>query len=148
LVKHLRNSKKEIIASTSGSTSIEDTIKEMIIKEEEVNPYNIIKHPQDKSLAVIKKPTIYVRESYKDLYYLMIDQASESSNHKFLIIDTSSIGKSCFLIYFLIQLLCKSKNPTIIFQSVQSEDFYCFEDLNLSFGRYDDFSAHFQSSKM
>ncbi|CAI2180472.1 4112_t:CDS:2 [Funneliformis geosporum] len=147
LVKHLRNSKKEVIASTSGSTSIEDAIEEIIIKEEEVNPCNIIKHPQEKPLAVIKKPAIYVRESYEELYHLMIDQASKSSDHKFLVTGTSGIGKSCFLIYFLIQLLCESENPTIIFQPVQSEDFYCFEDLYLSFGRYDDFSAHFQSSE-
>ncbi|CAI2187451.1 8276_t:CDS:2, partial [Funneliformis geosporum] len=128
LVNHLRNSKKEVIASTSGSTNIEDVIEEMIIKEEE--------------------PALYVRKSYEDLYHLMINQASKSSDHKFLVTGISGIGKLCFLIYFLIQLLCESENPTIIFQPVQSKDFYCFEDLNLSFGRYDDFSTHFQSSEM
>ena len=49
----------------------------MIIKEEEVILYNIIKHPLNEPLAVIKKPILYVRESYKDLYHIIISKASE-----------------------------------------------------------------------
>ncbi|CAG8569550.1 10681_t:CDS:2 [Paraglomus brasilianum] len=36
---------------------------------------------------------------------------------------------------------------TIIFQSIQTEVFYCFENLNLNSGSYDDFSIQLQSSK-
>ncbi|CAG8737495.1 432_t:CDS:2, partial [Funneliformis caledonium] len=97
LIEHLRNSKKEVIASTSSSTSIEDKIEGMSIKEEEVNPSNIIKNPQNKPLALLRVP------------------------------------------------ITSSSSPAL--QPVQSEDFYFFEDLNLSFGRYNDFSTHFQSSE-
>ncbi|CAG8587670.1 1356_t:CDS:2, partial [Funneliformis mosseae] len=89
LVKYLQNSKKEVITSISISISIENALKEIIIKEDEVNLCNIIKYSLDKSFAVTKKPAIYVRESYKNLYYLMINQASKGSDHKFLVTSTS-----------------------------------------------------------
>jgi len=160
LVKHLRASK--VFVPTSISTDIEEEIEEEIVptfistnineeieetsKNEKI-PRNIIKHPQDKLLAVIGKPAIYVRESYEDLYYLITNRASKDFDHKFLVTGTSGIGKSCFLIYFLVRLLCEYKDVTVIFQPIQSEVFYCFKDLNLSSGSYDDFSIQLQSSK-
>ncbi|RIA94571.1 hypothetical protein C1645_551497 [Glomus cerebriforme] len=115
------------------------------IEEEKSENYKgkIFKHPQDKPLAVIGKPALYVRESYEEIYHMLIHQASSGDiDHKFLITGTAGTGKSCFLIYFLIRLLCESNNATIIFQPLQSEKFYCFEGLNINYGSYDDFSAY------
>ena len=112
IVRHLRTSEKK--------ADIKDNIP------------NIIKHPQGKPFAVIGKPAIYVRDSYEDLYHLITDQASKGSDHKFLVTGTSGIGKSCFLIYFLVRLLCEFRDVTVIFQPIQSEVFYCFEDLMTS----------------
>src|SRR5947207_607657 len=56
---------------------------------------------------------------------------------KFLITGTSGIGKSCFLIYVLIQLLCE--NATVIFQSSKYEYFYYFENLTMISGSFKDF---------
>jgi hypothetical protein len=147
LVERLRTSNiKEKIVPTSTSTNVTSTSTPTNIKKE-TKEESIIRHPQDKPLAVIGKSAIYVRESYEDLYYLITNRASKGSDHKFLVTGTSGIGKSCFLIYFLVRLLCEYKDVTIIFQPIQSEVFYCFEDLNLSSGSYDDFSIKLQSSE-
>ncbi|CAB4385786.1 unnamed protein product [Rhizophagus irregularis] len=107
-----------------------------------------IKHPQDKILAVIEKPTMYVRESFVDLYHILTNKTSKGSGHKFIITGTAGIGKSCFLIYMLIRLLCEPKNVTVIFQAYQSEDFYyfrCFGDVVFKRGSYNDFSTYIDS---
>ena len=95
LIRHLRTNEKEFFVSTPNN--IKEEIEEGSSKnEDEDNLRKIIRHPQNKSLAVIGKPAIYVRESYEDLYHLMINRASEGSDHKFLVTGTSGIGKSCF----------------------------------------------------
>ncbi|CAB5193513.1 hypothetical protein RhiirA5_504506 [Rhizophagus irregularis] len=95
---------------------------------------NVIKHNEE--LAVIEKKVLYVRKSYKYLY----DQLKKKSGYglkKFLITGTSGIGKSCFLVYVLMQLLCE--DVVVIFQPINSQDFYCFKDQIITCGTYNDF---------
>ena len=146
LVRHLWNNEKNFIVLSSTSTFTKKEIE--VVSENEDNTTNILKYPQNKPLAVIGKSAMYVRESYMNIYDLIIDRASKGSNHKFLVTGTSGIGKSCFLIYFIIRLLHESKNVMIIFQPIQSTVFYCFEGINLSSGSYDDFSTYLQSPKL
>ncbi|CAI2187722.1 2422_t:CDS:2, partial [Funneliformis geosporum] len=76
---------------------------------------NVIEHNEE--LAVIEKKILYVRKSYKNLY----DQLKKKSGcglKKFLITGTSGIGKSCFLVYVLMQLLCE--DVVVIFQPLDA----------------------------
>lgn len=95
---------------------------------------NVIEHNEE--LAVIEKKVLYVRKSYKYLY----DQLKKKSGcglKKFLITGTSGIGKSCFLVYVLMQLLCE--DVVVIFQPLNGQDFYCFKDQTIACGTYNDF---------
>ncbi|CAB4384342.1 unnamed protein product [Rhizophagus irregularis] len=146
LVQHLRTSKDKAITAID----IDDDDIKVVSSGSKNTPSNIIRHPEDKLLAVIEKPAMYVRESYEDLRYRLIELASrgpKNTKHKFLVTGTSGVGKSCFLIYFLILHLCEQDVP-IIFQSHKNKEvFYCFENLNLSSGSYKDFSTHWNSSE-
>uniref|UniRef100_U9T1W8 Crinkler family protein n=1 Tax=Rhizophagus irregularis (strain DAOM 181602 / DAOM 197198 / MUCL 43194) TaxID=747089 RepID=U9T1W8_RHIID len=94
----------------------------------------IIQHDED--LAVLEKSVLYVRKSYKYLYN-KLEKKSADGLKRFLITGTSGIGKSCFLIYVLIQLLCD--DVTVIFQPLNDKYFYCFKNLTVTRGTYDDF---------
>lgn len=94
LVQHLRNSKGKVIKSIGID---DDDIKVASSSTSSDKPLNIIRHPENRPLAVIGKPAIFVRESYEDLYYLMIELASKGSNHKFLVTGTSGVGKIMLL---------------------------------------------------
>nr|CAG8607904.1 10953_t:CDS:2 [Entrophospora candida] len=96
---------------------------------------DVIKH--DGELAVIEKEVLFVRKSYKFLYNELKRKSSKGGINKFLITGTSGIGKSCFLIYVLIQLLCE--DATVIFQPFNDEYLYCFENLTMISGKYYDF---------
>ena len=95
---------------------------------------NIIQH--DKDLAVLEKNVLYVRKSYKYLYNTLKENSAVGLR-RFLITGTSGIGKSCFLIYILIQLLCE--DVTVIFQPINDEYFCIEENLTISSGKYADF---------
>ncbi|RGB25226.1 hypothetical protein C1646_747443 [Rhizophagus diaphanus] len=94
----------------------------------------IIQHDED--LAVLEKSVLYVRKSYKYLYNTLKENSAVGLR-RFLITGTSGIGKSCFLIYILIQLLCEG--VTVIFQPINDEYFCIEENLTISSGKYVDF---------
>ncbi|PKY52515.1 hypothetical protein RhiirA4_470194 [Rhizophagus irregularis] len=96
------------------------------------------------NLAVIGESALYVRRAYKDLYLLVTDPDPDS---KFIITGTSGVGKTCFLLYLLIQLLCNDDNVTIIFQPRDGKTCYCFKGSNLETGKIDDFSDDLYSPK-
>lgn len=62
---------------------------------------------------------------------------STCSLKRFLITGTSGIGKSCFLIYILMQLLCEG--VIAIFQPLRDQNFYCFKNQIITCGIYYDF---------
>jgi hypothetical protein len=95
---------------------------------------NIIRHTD--TIAVVERHILFIRKSYRLLYQELINK-SKAGLKKFLITGTSGIGKSCFLIYLLMQLLCK--DFTVIFQPINDEYLYCFENLELTRGKYSDF---------
>ncbi|CAG8637334.1 7411_t:CDS:2, partial [Ambispora gerdemannii] len=148
VAKHL-SQKGKVTTSTRTPFFIEKEILTSGVEDEdtEATPRNIIKHPENKPLAVIEKSALYVRESYEDLYDLIINQVDGNFKYKLLVTGTSGVGKSCFLIYLLIQLFHDFEDVTIILQSIQNEYFYCFQSSDFSVGSYDDFSAYFRSSK-
>jgi len=51
---------------------------------------------------VIEQSALYVCEAYKDLYKFVTDP---DPDRRFLITGILDVGKSCFLLYLLIQLL-------------------------------------------
>ncbi|CAJ0847754.1 1586_t:CDS:2 [Entrophospora sp. SA101] len=99
--------------------NIIDLVKQLKLSQDkelgeisEMNLQNIIKSPNDRSFPVINRPALYVREEYKDIYHLLINNSSTGSCHKFIVTGTSGVGKSCFLVYFLIRLLYECENIT------------------------------------
>ncbi|CAG8596254.1 6061_t:CDS:2, partial [Acaulospora morrowiae] len=118
---------------------IETMSEEQEIEQEELTSINtnIIQHPDRKPLAVIKEHVLYVRKSYKDLYHIV---NNEKYDPRFLISGTSGVGKSCFLIYLLIRLLCNKTDATVIFRPVEENLLYCFRDSDLFVGDFEEFS--------
>src|ERR1043165_5763085 len=57
-------------------------------------------------IAVVKRHILFIRKSYKLLYRKLMEKSNVGLT-EFLITGTSGIGKSCFLIYILMQLLCE-----------------------------------------
>ncbi|GBC06270.1 hypothetical protein RclHR1_06720006 [Rhizophagus clarus] len=149
LIKDIRGEEgfNNIVELIKALQADKEAVKTILSEERSPEHHIVINHFLSKPLALIEKPTIFVRKPYEDLYRLIINKTSKGSKHKFLVSGTSGIGKSCFLVYFLIRHLCEFENATIIFQTIQSDDFYCFEGLNLSSRSYNNFLTHFQSSE-
>ncbi|CAG8740392.1 5654_t:CDS:2, partial [Racocetra fulgida] len=93
-----------------------DSLFESVL--EVIDAQCFIQHPNKKPLAIIEMQALYARLAYKDLYRLV---TNEDSNSRFLITGTSGVGKSCFLLYLLIRLLCNSDDSVIIFQPADGE---------------------------
>ena len=77
----------------------------------------------------INKQKFYVRECYKTLYDHITELfiSKVKGNHRLCIVETSGIGKSSFFLYFVVRLLCESKDPPIvIFHSREGQDCYAF----------------------
>ena len=87
-------------------------------------------------LAIIDEPALYVRQAYKDFYRFVTNPLPDP---RFLITGTSGVGKSCFLLYLLIQLLCNFDNVTVVYHPRQGKLCYCFENSNLKVGETSDF---------
>ncbi|CAG8470223.1 14015_t:CDS:2 [Acaulospora morrowiae] len=118
---------------------IETMSEEQELEQEELISINtnLIQHPDRKPLAVIMEHVLYVRKSYKDLYRIV---TKDKYDPRFLISGTSGVGKSCFLIYLLIRLLCNKTDATVIFRPVDGDLLYCFRDSNLLVGDFKEFS--------
>ncbi|PKY53291.1 hypothetical protein RhiirA4_425906 [Rhizophagus irregularis] len=117
--------------------SICEAVKDLgtkLTKIQQSEQEEIISHTE--TLAVVERRLLFVRKIYK-LLYSELKKKSKDGLTKFLITGTSGIGKSCFLIYILMQLLYEGS--TIIFQPVNDEYFYCFQNLKLIRGEYNDF---------
>jgi hypothetical protein len=81
-----------------------------------------------------------MRKSYKYLYN-QLKKKSACGLKKFLITNISNIRKSCFLIYILVQLLCE--DVIVIFQPLNSQDFYYFKDQTITCETYNNFEFLF-----
>ena len=68
---------------------------------------------------IIDNQSLYVRESYKALYDII--RTALSNRPKICVIGTSGIGKSTFLLYFVLRLLGQGTGdgPIVILQSYQ-----------------------------
>ncbi|CAG8509416.1 13055_t:CDS:2 [Funneliformis mosseae] len=123
-----------------GDPSFNDLLEVVAhLKRESTNwkKLDFIEHPIRKDLPIIQQPKLYIREDYKALYQIV---NKEELDPKFLINGTSGIGKSYFLLYLLIQILCSSNDVTVIFQTTQSELFYRFKNSKLGVGSFEDIS--------
>src|SRR5690348_10727983 len=79
-----------------------------------------IKQPECKPLAIVivDQPALFIRQSYVDLYNLVVDNVRQLCRLRALITGASGMGKSCFLIYFLIHLV-KECNARVVFEPRQ-----------------------------
>ncbi|CAB4435540.1 unnamed protein product [Rhizophagus irregularis] len=125
-----------------GDPSFNDLLEVVAhLKRESTNweELKFIEHPTGKDLPVVQQPKLYIRQDYKALYQII---NKKNLDPKFLINGTSGIGKSCFLLYLLVRLLCSSDDVTIIFQTTQSEIFYRFKGSELDVGNFEDASYY------
>jgi hypothetical protein len=113
------------------------------------------------TFPVIDQRALFVRKCYHELYDIIIKSSITATKPlRILLTGTPGIGKSTFLIYFIIRHLYESiitpgsrKNPTatfqkrdiLIFQPAESNDeFYVFASSNIvRKGTYSDFEAFF-----
>jgi hypothetical protein len=113
-------------------------------QEEPLISHSVIEHSEKKELAVVKEQVLYIRKAYEDLYHIV---TKKNYDPRFLIYGTSGIGKSCFLIYLLIRLLCNKPNATVIFKPMTSNLLYCFENTKLRVGSFEEFSEQLYNSE-
>ncbi|RIB06214.1 hypothetical protein C2G38_2046960 [Gigaspora rosea] len=125
----------EVKEEDADEEDTEDILQTEIEQSTSTNTQYFIQHPDRRSLAIIDMPALYMRQSYKDLYRMIITM----KNSKFLITGTSGVGKSCFLLYLMIRLLCNINDVTIIFQPIDGEVLYCLKNSGVTVGTYIDF---------
>ncbi|RUP47599.1 hypothetical protein BC936DRAFT_145547 [Jimgerdemannia flammicorona] len=93
---------------------------------------DIISVPQSGvGLPVINMPSLYIRESYRNLYEYIGKNFADSppwTTNLITVTGTSGIGKSAFLVYFTIRLLAESNddNPPIIIFHAKGGDSECY----------------------
>ncbi|RUP49956.1 hypothetical protein BC936DRAFT_140878 [Jimgerdemannia flammicorona] len=84
------------------------------------------------SLPVINMSSLYIRESYRNLYEYIgknfTATPSRETMNRITVTGTSGIGKSAFLVYFTIRLLAESdgENPPIIIFHAKGSDSECY----------------------
>ncbi|KAF9427355.1 hypothetical protein BGZ76_002369 [Entomortierella beljakovae] len=112
---------------------------------------DVISSPQGTRLPVTDTRDMYVRPSYKDFYNEIdnefgiegVDGEDVEVDRQVTLSGTPGIGKSSFLIYFIIRVLATSSEdspPIIICQEKESTNCYAFGGLNtVRKGCYDDF---------
>ena len=82
----------------------------------------LISAPSDKPFPVTDTEQLFIRETYKNLYdeiVLKFSPRNRKAEKRVVVTGTAGIGKSAFLIYFIIRLLATSSNdnpPIVIFQ--------------------------------
>ncbi|CAG8608911.1 7853_t:CDS:2 [Paraglomus occultum] len=158
LIKYLKNYSNVSPEASTQHADPEDTIRIISTSSTPTSMQHadyhlgcIIQHKKGHNIAVIKRQALYVRQSYVDLYKVLIratdagDKTSLDYYPKYLLTGTSGIGKSCFLAYLLIELLLH-RDVVVIFQPPDGELVYCFEGLEqLGVGRLSEFMHHLNS---
>jgi hypothetical protein len=109
---------------------------------------SILRHPEIEKFPVINQKAIFVRNSYHDLYSI-IAGLPVKADIRILLTGTPGIGKSTFLLYFIIQFLhianhnrsASRTRDVLIFQPAESQnEFYAFASPNIvRKGGYSDF---------
>ncbi|CAG8501774.1 11712_t:CDS:2 [Paraglomus brasilianum] len=99
----------------------------------------IITSNEPLSLPVVYMHQLFVRPDYVNLYNIIVKKGG-----RIHLTGTSGIGKSCFLVYFVIRLLSESRDEApnvIVFQTKDPlQKWYCFMGTSaLRCGSYQDF---------
>jgi hypothetical protein len=99
---------------------------------------------------VIDTNALFIRKCYHELYEIITKLPITNARFRILLTGTPGIGKSTFLIYFIIRYLYEStidvqRRDILIFQPAESDDeFYAFATPNIvRKGTYSDFEAFF-----
>ncbi|KAF9147746.1 hypothetical protein BGX20_006565, partial [Mortierella sp. AD010] len=103
------------------------------LRDSSFQDMDLISSPPRTTLPVIAMRDLYVRQAYKDLYDRIEEEFSgpvdvEDENHV-VVTGTAGIGKSAFLVYFIIRILATSSEdnpPVIVFQEKESTKCYVF----------------------
>ena len=123
--------KKEIVtlvhclgSDVSGDNKFKQVLKTAFQKRNHLTTVNDkwFVNLEEKNLAIVNKPKLFVRDAYKDIYDLVTAVPSRA-----ILTGTSGVGKSCFLIYLLIRLLSEKEDEIIFFQDVDGDNasLYC-----------------------
>jgi hypothetical protein len=111
---------------------------------------SILNHPNvdDKTFKfpVVNQRALFVRKCYHELYKIITNSSTADGWVRILLTGTSGIGKSTFLVYFIIRHLYEPRiQDVLIFQPARSNDeFYAFAGPNIvRKGTYSDFEAFF-----
>ncbi|KAF9079633.1 hypothetical protein BGX27_006164, partial [Mortierella sp. AM989] len=110
-----------------------EVVRNLREKIENFEDLTAISADHGKVLPIVGTEHLYVRKSYKDLYQSITstfkDHIISERQNRIVVTGTSGIGKSAFLVYFIVRLLFESdadKPPIIIFHEKQGSECYLF----------------------
>lgn len=148
------NERPRVLKFLGEKTQLEDSYAVLIIAPDIYrrprsfqNP-RFIYSPYPSLLPIVNKHKLYIRESYIKLYnYIMTifaDKPLEAAQNRIIVTGTSGIGKSAFLVYFIVRLLAEkpgNQSPIILFhtKSPTSECYAFGGDSFLRVGTIKDF---------
>ncbi|KAF9342812.1 hypothetical protein BGX34_007631, partial [Mortierella sp. NVP85] len=108
---------------------------------------DLISSPSNNSFPVTDTEQLFVRETYQHLYNEIVlkfkDSPRNRTEKRVIVNGTAGIGKSAFLIYFIIRLLATSSDdnpPLVIFQEKEGSMCYAYGGLTtIRYGFVEDF---------
>ncbi|CAG8636861.1 11815_t:CDS:2 [Paraglomus brasilianum] len=116
-------SDKEINEVSRSSSSSHD----IPLESDDCTPNQWISF-QNHRFPVIGEATLFVRKSYRDLYKIISGHYGSKYDIRILLSGTSGMGKSTFLLYFLIRFLNEFNNRIVVFhpQTKNQFPYYAF----------------------
>ena len=98
-----------------------------------IQSLELLSAPPNTQFPIVGAGDLYIRKEYKELYKKITtsftDDPQSSSENRIVVTGTPGIGKSAFLVYFVVRLLAESddgKPPIIVFQIKQSTMCYVY----------------------
>jgi hypothetical protein len=138
-------------------TSVSETAK--ALQNSKFQDVDLISSPEGTRFPVTNTRDLFVRQAFKDFYNEIdnefgiegVDEEDVEEDRQVTLSGTPGIGKSSFLIYFIIRVLAtsgKDNPPIIIFQEKEGTNCYAFGGLStVREGDYDDFKPFLELTK-
>ncbi|KAI8351411.1 hypothetical protein B0O80DRAFT_118020 [Mortierella sp. GBAus27b] len=98
-----------------------------------IQSLELLSAPPSNQFPIVDARDLYIRKEYKELYKKITtsftDNPLSSKGNRMIVTGTPGIGKSAFLVYFVVRLLAESddgKPPIIVFQLKKSTMCYVY----------------------
>ncbi|KAF9993307.1 hypothetical protein BGZ65_011194, partial [Modicella reniformis] len=110
--------------------SLPETARDLQKAGTDIQSLELLSAPPGTRFPIVNNVDLYVREEYKRLYqHIAINFTDPLEENRIIVTGSPGIGKSAFLVYFVVRLLAESddgKPPIIIFQEKEVTMCYVF----------------------